>query len=64
MRQGEPGPEAVSEVVQRAIEVRRPKDRYLVAFPFTGRLLMLLGDSVWDKLVRKLFKIREASISK
>jgi len=64
MRRGEPGPEAVSVVVQKAIEASKPNARYLVAFPLTGRLLMLLGDSVWDGLVRKLFKIREASFSK
>jgi len=59
MRRKEPGPEAVSRVVQQAIEVDRPKNRYLVAFPLSGRLVLHLGDSAWDLVVRQLFKIQK-----
>ncbi len=57
MQRQEPGPEVVSEVVQRAIEAVRPKARYLAGFPFLGRLVLHLGDSVWDLVVRRMFKI-------
>jgi NAD(P)-dependent dehydrogenase (short-subunit alcohol dehydrogenase family) len=60
MRRQEPGPEAVSRVVQQAIEASRPKARYLVAFPFSGRLVLHLGDSVWDLVLRRMFKIASA----
>jgi NAD(P)-dependent dehydrogenase (short-subunit alcohol dehydrogenase family) len=59
MRQQEPGPEAVSLVVQHAIETSKPKARYLAGFPFSGRLVLLLGDPVWDLVVRNMFKIHE-----
>lgn len=57
MRRKEPGPEAVSKVVQQAIEADKPNDRYLVAFPLTGKLVLHLGDSAWDLVVRQMFKI-------
>jgi len=59
MRRGEPGPEVVSRVVQRAMEVSRPKARYLAGFLFSGRLVLFLGNSVWDLVVRNIFKIKE-----
>ncbi len=62
MHRDEPGPEAVSQAVQLAIEASRPKARYLVAFTFAGRLLLHLGDSVWDSVVRRMFKIQEAAL--
>jgi NAD(P)-dependent dehydrogenase (short-subunit alcohol dehydrogenase family) len=61
MRREEPGPEVVSKVVQQAMETPKPKDRYLVAFSLSGRLVLHLGDSVWDLVVRHLFKIQEAA---
>lgn len=61
MRQHEPGPEVVSKVVQQAIEASKPKARYLVAFPFSGRLVLYLGDSVWDLVLRRMFKIAAAA---
>ena len=64
MRKQEPGPEAVSQVVQRAIEASRPKARYLAGFPFPGKLVLLLGDPVWDLIVRNMFKIRENQFSR
>ncbi|CAG1772095.1 partial tropinone reductase I, partial [uncultured bacterium] len=60
MRRKEPGPEVVSRVVQQAIEASRPKARYVAGFPVSGRLVLLLGDSVWDLVVRHLFKIASA----
>jgi|SRR5215211_1510381 len=57
MRRHEPGPEAVSRVIQRAIEAKRPKARYLVAMSFPGRLVLHLGGSVWDLVVRRMFKM-------
>ena len=43
MRQVEPGPEAVSKVVQQAIEASKPKARYLAGVAFSGRLVINLG---------------------
>ncbi len=60
MRQNAPGPEAVSQVIQQAIETARPKARYLVAVPFSGRLVLHLGDSVWDYALRRMFKFAPA----
>ena len=57
MRRQEAGPEVVSWVIQRAIEVEKPKARYLVAVPFPGRLVLHSGDSAWDFVVRRMFKI-------
>jgi NAD(P)-dependent dehydrogenase (short-subunit alcohol dehydrogenase family) len=57
MREDESGPEVVSQVVQQAIEAPRPKSRYLVAVPLSNRLALLLGDSVRDFILRRMFKI-------
>jgi NAD(P)-dependent dehydrogenase (short-subunit alcohol dehydrogenase family) len=57
MRRGNPGPEVVSGVVQQAIQVAHPKARYLAGAPFSVKLVIQLGDSVWDLVVRKMFKI-------
>jgi NAD(P)-dependent dehydrogenase (short-subunit alcohol dehydrogenase family) len=57
LRQQEPGPEVVSRVVQRAMTTTRPKARYVAGFPFFGRLVLHLGDPVWDLIVRQMFKI-------
>ncbi len=57
MRRQEAGPETVSRVVQQAIEASRPKARYLAGFPISGKLVLLLGDSVWDLVVRQMFEI-------
>ena len=61
MRRGNPGPEAVSRVVEKAIEVSRPKARYLAGAPFSIRLVIQLGDPVWDLVVRQMFKIAPQS---
>lgn len=57
MRRQGAGPEAVSKTVQRAIEAARPRRRYLVAISFSGRLVLRLGDGVWDEVVRRLYQI-------
>jgi len=41
------------------MEVSRPKARYLAGFLFSGRLVLFLGNSVWDLVVRNIFKIKE-----
>jgi NAD(P)-dependent dehydrogenase (short-subunit alcohol dehydrogenase family) len=60
MRQNAPGPEAVSQAIQQAIETAQPKARYLVAIPFSGRLVLHLGDSIWDYALRRMFKFTPA----
>jgi NAD(P)-dependent dehydrogenase (short-subunit alcohol dehydrogenase family) len=56
MRKHEPGPEVVSQVVEKVIKTRRPKARYLVAFPFSGRLVMKMGEPAWDFVVKQMYK--------
>ncbi len=57
MRRQGAGPEVVSQVIEQAIVADRPKRRYLVAIPFSGRLVLRLGDGVWDLAVRRLYQI-------
>lgn len=57
MRQQEPGPEVVSRVIQQAMEAPRPKARYLVAVPLSGRLVLHLRDFVWDFVLGRMFNI-------
>ena len=57
MRRGEAEPEAVSRVIQQAIEAPRPKARYLAGFSLSGRLVMALRDFLWEPVVRQMFKI-------
>ncbi|HMB22095.1 MAG TPA: SDR family oxidoreductase [Anaerolineales bacterium] len=56
-RRHEPGPEAVSRVIQQAIETPHPKARYLVAAALPIRLVIPLRDWVWDSLQRRILKI-------
>lgn len=58
-RQGK-GPEAVSHAIQQAIEAPRPRRRYLVAIPFSGRLVLRLGDGVWDRVIGRLYHFAPA----
>jgi short-subunit dehydrogenase len=60
MRRQGAGAEAVSKVIQQAIAAARPKRRYLVAIPFSGRLVLRLGEAVWDLVVRRLYEIAPA----
>jgi NAD(P)-dependent dehydrogenase (short-subunit alcohol dehydrogenase family) len=62
MRKDEPGPEAVSKVIEQAIQVSRPKARYLVAIPFSGRLVIRLRDFVWNFVLKQMFKITPMEI--
>ena len=57
MRQGEAEPEAVSRVIQQAIEAPRPKARYIAGFSFSGRLVIGLRDFLWEPVVRQMFRI-------
>ena len=61
MRQQEPGPDVVSKVIQQALEASKPKARYLAGVPFSSRLVLHLGDSVWDFVLRRMFKITPAA---
>lgn len=63
MRQSEPGPEVVSQVIQRVMETPRPKDRYLVAISLPGRLMIHLRDLFWNPAVCQMFKVRESPVS-
>ncbi len=57
MQRHQSGLEAVSRVIQQDIETAKPKAGYLVAIPFSGRLVLLLGDSFWDYALRRIFPI-------
>jgi NADP-dependent 3-hydroxy acid dehydrogenase YdfG len=57
MSKQSPGPQVVSQVIQRAMEAPKPKARYVAGFPFPGRLAFYLGDSVWEFIARRMFKI-------
>jgi NAD(P)-dependent dehydrogenase (short-subunit alcohol dehydrogenase family) len=61
MRRAEPGPEAVSLVVEKAIEAPRPRARYLAGFAFPGALVLALRDSVWEPVLRRMFKIQKSA---
>ena len=56
MRGQEPGPEAVSAVIQRALESAKPKARYLAGFGLPGKLVLYLRDFLWDTVVRQMFR--------
>jgi len=57
MRGNEPGPDVVSEVVQKVIETKNPKARYLAGFAFSGRVVIFLRDHLWDGVVNQMYKI-------
>jgi len=57
MRKDEPGPDMVSEVIERAIKADRPKARYLAAIPLSGKLVIHLRDFVWGSVLKQMFKI-------
>ena len=57
MRQQEVGPEVDSQVVQQAMEVAKPKARYLVGVPLVNRLVFHLGDTARDFIFKRLFNL-------
>ena len=57
MRGQEPGPEAVSKVIQNAMESSNPKACYLAGVAISGRLVLHLRDLVWNFAVRQMFKL-------
>lgn len=57
MRRGEPGPEAVSRVIQQAIETKKPKARYLAGISTSVRLVIYWRDAIWDFIVRYMYKL-------
>jgi hypothetical protein len=62
MRKDEPGPDIVSEVIERAIKADRPKTRYLAAVPFSGRLVIHLRDFIWGSVLKQMFKINPLEV--
>jgi len=56
MRGNEPGPEAVSRVVQTAIESSNPKVCYLAGVGLPVKAAIRFRDVVWKRAVRQLFK--------
>jgi NAD(P)-dependent dehydrogenase (short-subunit alcohol dehydrogenase family) len=62
MRKDEPGPDIVSQAIERAIKADRPKARYLAAIPLSGRLVINLRDFVWGSVLKQMFKITPVEI--
>lgn len=52
----EVGPEAVSVVIQRALESAKPKARYVAGFSLPGKLVLYLRDFLWDTVVRQMYR--------
>lgn len=63
MRHQEAEPEVVSQIIQQAIEAPRPKARYHANIPFSGELVLHLGDSVWDLALGRMFKIDPSKVN-
>jgi NAD(P)-dependent dehydrogenase (short-subunit alcohol dehydrogenase family) len=57
MRQQEPGPQVVSQVIQKAMETGKPAARYLAGVSLPTRLVLNLGNSVWNFVVRRMYKL-------
>ncbi len=57
MRKNEPGPDVVSKAVQQAIEAAKPHARYEAGVPFAAKLVLRLGQPVWDLVVRRMYAI-------
>lgn len=56
MRKNEAPPAAVSAVIQKAIEAPRPKARYKVNINALAKLLMILGNPAWNRVVKSIYK--------
>ncbi|HBE77595.1 MAG TPA: oxidoreductase [Firmicutes bacterium] len=53
----EPGPEAVSTIIQKTLESPKPKARYRAAVPLMNLFLSCLNDRIKDRIVKSAFKI-------
>lgn len=56
MRGKEPGPEAVSRVVENVMKISNPKARYMAGVGLSVKLAILLRDLAWTPMVRQMFK--------
>lgn len=52
------GPEAVSRIVRKTIEIEKPKARYIVAVSLIHRLLLYCNDGLREHLIKTAFGIR------
>jgi NADP-dependent 3-hydroxy acid dehydrogenase YdfG len=57
-RGGSAGPEAVSYIIQKAIEASNPRARYRANVPFLMNILIGLGDRQRDFLIKTALKIK------
>lgn len=55
MRENEPGPEVVFNVIQKAISTSNPKARYLAGMSSLGRVTIFLRDYLWDLVIKQLY---------
>lgn len=56
-------PSQVSKIVQRAMETKNPKPRYLAAVSIPYRLMLVLGDRNRDQLLAKVFGMKRLAHS-
>lgn len=57
MRQQEPGPQVVSQAIQKAMETRKPASCYLAGAALPTRLVLTLGNTAWNFVVKRLYKL-------
>lgn len=62
MRYNEPGPEAVSRVIEQVMAASDPKARYLAGIPLSSRLVIHLRDFVWGFALKQMFKINPSEM--
>jgi NAD(P)-dependent dehydrogenase (short-subunit alcohol dehydrogenase family) len=55
MRRRRTGPDTVAQVVQRAIEDRSPKARYLAGVGLSGALVLHARDHLWGPVSKRMF---------
>jgi hypothetical protein len=55
MRKRRTGPDIVAQVVQRAIEDRSPKARYLAGVGLSGALVLHARDHLWGPVSKRMF---------
>ncbi len=56
-RRNIPGPEAVSRIIRKTIEIAKPKARYKAAVPLIHSLLPYCNDGLRDYLIKIAFKL-------